>query len=88
MSSEQVADQAVDAARCAIWRTDAPVGAYLADQLLVKPGPGRGRRVPDAASVTSHAVTNIEVVKRFLDVDVKVIKETSTHRIEVRSRGD
>ena len=86
MSSEQVADQAVDAARRDL-ATDAPVGAYLADQLLV-PLALAGGGVFRTLRPSRHTRTNIEVVKRFLDVDVKVIKETSTHRIEVRSRGD
>ena len=46
----------------------APVGPYLADQLMVPlslAGRGRFRTTP----LSSHFVTNMEVVRRFLDLD-------------------
>ncbi len=53
--------------------TDAPVGRYLADQLLVPmalAGGGEFMTLP----LTRHASTNIEVLRQFLDVDVTVTK--------------
>ena len=46
-----------------------PVGRYLADQLMIPmamAGSGRFRTLP----LTLHAKTNIEVLKRFLDIEI------------------
>ncbi len=50
-----------------------PVGRHLADQLLIPfamAGGGRFRTVP----LTMHSLTNIETIKKFLDVDFEVEK--------------
>ncbi len=54
---------------------DAPVGGYLADQLLVPmalAGGGAFRTLPPSR----HTLTNIEVLKAFLDIDVTVTRES------------
>jgi RNA 3'-terminal phosphate cyclase (ATP) len=51
-----------------------PVGRHMADQLLIPmalAGGGRFRTLPP----TRHALTNIEVLKKFLDVDIEVAKQ-------------
>ncbi len=62
----------------------APVGKYLADQLLVPlavAGEGRYRTV----AVTEHTRTNIEVLKRFLNIRVNITRiSTNLHEIELR----
>ena len=48
-----------------------PVGRYLADQLLVPmalAGGGKFRTL----SPTRHTTTNIEIIKKFLDVRIEV----------------
>lgn len=50
---------------------DAPVGEYLADQLMIPlalAGGGSYR----AIKASLHARTNVEVIRRFVDVDVKI----------------
>jgi RNA 3'-terminal phosphate cyclase (ATP) len=50
---------------------DVPVGPYLADQLLVPmaiAGGGRFRTV----SASRHTLTNIDVIKCFMDVSIDV----------------
>ena len=51
--------------------SDAPVGVYLADQLLIPMAMAGGGSFK-TFGVTSHTQTNIEVIKQFLDVDIKV----------------
>lgn len=68
--AEAVAEQAVQEARRYL-AADVPVGAYLADQLLLPlalAGGGRFRTV----SLTRHATTNIEVIRQFLGVSIEV----------------
>ena len=53
--------------------SDVPVGRYLADQLMVPlalAGGGEFMTLP----LSRHSTTNIEVLKRFLDIDVTVSK--------------
>jgi RNA 3'-terminal phosphate cyclase (ATP) len=64
-----------------------PVGKLLADQLILPfamAGGGSFKTLP----LSRHARTNIEVVKRFLDVDLRVAREDERARIvEVSQRG-
>jgi RNA 3'-terminal phosphate cyclase (ATP) len=72
-SAEQVAEDVVKQVREYLV-SGAPVGPYLADQLLVPfaiAGGGRYRTVRP----TRHTLTNIEIVRMFLDVDISVQKE-------------
>jgi RNA 3'-terminal phosphate cyclase (ATP) len=55
---------------------DVPVGAHLADQLLlpmaVASARGAGRSRFRCAPLTLHATTNIDTIRRFLDVSISV----------------
>ena len=55
--------------------SDAPVGEHLADQLLLPMALGGGGSFV-TPPLSSHALTNIEVLKAFLAVEVKVEPET------------
>jgi len=71
--AEQVAEGAVKAVREYL-ASDAPVGPYLADQLLVPlaiAGGGSYRTVRP----TQHTLTNIQIVQLFLTVRIAVEKE-------------
>jgi RNA 3'-terminal phosphate cyclase (ATP) len=70
IAAEKVAKGAVRAAREYL-AFDAPVGRYLADQLLIPmalAGGGKFRTL----SPTQHTTTNIEVIKKFLEVEIAV----------------
>jgi RNA 3'-terminal phosphate cyclase (ATP) len=60
-----------------------PVGRHLADQLMIPmalAGGGKFRTLPP----TRHALTNIEVLKKFLDVEITVTKiERPVWEIEI-----
>ncbi len=49
----------------------APVGKYLADQLLI-PLAMAGKGVFRTLAPTRHTLTNAEIVKKFLDVDIRI----------------
>ncbi len=54
--------------------SEAPVGRHLADQLMIPmalAGGGRFRTLP----LTRHSLTNIDVIKKFLDLEVAVAKQ-------------
>lgn len=76
--AEQVADEAVRQARRYI-RSGVPVGEFLADQLLLPLGigaaQGTGGGQYRTLSLSPHSMTHIDVVKRFLDIEVEL--ETS-----------
>lgn len=77
VSAELVAEEAAAAARAYIDTEGAAVGTHLADQLLVPLAlAGRGS-FTTLAPLSSHTVTNIETIKKFLDI-----------RISVESAGD
>jgi len=82
--AEAVADEAIREARRYL-DSDAPVGEHLADQLLVPLALGAGGTFR-TLKPTSHTLTNIEVLKRFLPVDVRVREERggASYRIEVK----
>lgn len=70
VQAEQVAKSAVDEARRYL-DAKAPVGEHLADQLIIPFAlAGDGSFVTIAPSM--HTTTNIEIVKRFLDVSVTI----------------
>ncbi|HUU98994.1 MAG TPA: RNA 3'-terminal phosphate cyclase [Phycisphaerae bacterium] len=74
--AEAVADQAVRAAKRYL-AADVPVGAYLADQLLLPlalAGGGSFRTL----ELTSHARTHIDVLAHFTDIPVST-ERTSEH---------
>ena len=64
-------------------RSGAAVGEHLADQLLLPialAGSGSFR----TSTLSSHLQTNIEVIQRFLPVDIAVVAETGAHHIIVK----
>jgi RNA 3'-terminal phosphate cyclase (ATP) len=72
--AEQVAEEAV-AEFEAFLRTDGCVDAYLADQLVVPLALADGVSEIRTCKVTAHLITNIEVVKLFLPVQIAVSGE-------------
>ena len=73
-TAEQVATGVVKEMR-AYLVSDAPVGPYLADQLLVPlalAGGGRFRTVRP----TRHTLTNVEIIRAFIDIEINVHQET------------
>ncbi|HUT25110.1 MAG TPA: RNA 3'-terminal phosphate cyclase [Sumerlaeia bacterium] len=70
--AERVAEETAQAVRQYL-AADVPVGRHLADQLLIPmalAGGGRFRTL----SPTRHTTTNVEVIKRFLDVEVALME--------------
>ena len=68
--AETVAERVVNEAQ-AYLDANVPVGAHLADQLLIPlalAGSGRFRTI----APTLHTTTNIEVLKHFLDIDAQI----------------
>lgn len=69
--AEDVARQAIREATDYV-DTQTPVGPHLADQLLLPLAlAGRGRF--RTSTPTTHTVTNVEVIRRFLDVPMAII---------------
>ena len=63
----------------------APVGEHLADQLLLPMAVAGGGSFV-AAPLSQHALTNIEVIRQFLPVEVKTTPSGDTAvRVEVKS---
>ncbi len=70
VSAERVAKKTIKSVKEYI-NSNVPVGRYLADQLLVPmaiAGTGKFRTL----SPTKHTTTNIDIIKKFLDVDISV----------------
>ena len=62
---------------------DAPVGRYLADQLLLLMAAAGGGSVR-TLSLSRHSATNMEIIKKFLEVSIRVDDEGErVKRIEV-----
>ncbi len=87
VSAEQVANRCAEEA-LRYRDANVPIGEHLADQLLVPmalAGGGRFRTL----SPSSHALTNADVIRRFLNVDVQFEDETdSACRVTVAARGE
>lgn len=80
--AETVAGRAAAEAR-AYLATGAPVGEHLADQLLIPLALARGGSYT-TGQPSLHTTTNIEVVKMFLDIKIKVRQaEGDVWKIEV-----
>ncbi|MGZ5545237.1 MAG: RNA 3'-terminal phosphate cyclase [Limisphaerales bacterium] len=80
--AERVAERAVTAAKTYL-DANVPVGKLLADQLILPFAIAASRSTREifrssfkTLPLSSHAMTNIEVVKKFLDVDVRVKPES------------
>lgn len=81
--AEIIAEQAANEAT-AYLNSDAPVGEHLADQLLIPLALCAGGSFT-TSSFSLHTQTNIEIIKKFLDVDINAKKSTSgTWVINVR----
>jgi len=69
--AERVADEAVDAL-AAFLRTDGTVDPWLADQLLLPLALADGPSELRTSEVTAHLLTNAEVIRLFLAVEIDV----------------
>lgn len=76
VAAEAVADQAVIAARRYL-ASDVAVGEYLADQLLLPMAMARGGSFTTVPP-SRHTTTNIEIIRKFLDVEI--VAEQTTNR--------
>ena len=72
VSAEQVGERAADEA-CEYLAAKVPVGPHLADQLLLLLAMAGGGSYRTLAP-TPHATTNIDVIQRFLDVEIAVAR--------------
>jgi RNA 3'-terminal phosphate cyclase (ATP) len=80
--AETVAERAAQEAS-AYLETGAPVGEHLADQLLIPLALARGGAYT-TGQPSLHTTTNLEVIKMFLDVQIKVRQtEEDKWKIEV-----
>lgn len=85
LAAEQVADAAID--ELSRWRdADVPVGEHLADQLLVPMALGGGGVFVTVAP-SLHTRTNVEVIRRFVDVPIRIDRDGDRARIEVGLRS-
>lgn len=57
--------------------SNVPVGEHLADQLLIPMALAGGGEFK-TVKPTDHTLTNIEVIKRFIDVNISCTKDTDT----------
>ncbi|MBS1956206.1 MAG: RNA 3'-terminal phosphate cyclase [Cyanobacteria bacterium SZAS-4] len=83
LPAEKVAENAVSYAR-RYTESTAAVGEFLADQILI-PFALAGAGSFTADMISSHTETNIDTIKKFLDVDIKVLNEETHHRIDIKS---
>jgi RNA 3'-terminal phosphate cyclase (ATP) len=75
VAAEAVADQAVVAARRYL-ASDVAVGEYLADQLLLPMALARGGSFTTVPP-SRHTTTNIEIIRKFLDVEIRAEQMTN-----------
>ncbi len=54
--------------------SEAPVGQHLTDQLMIPMALAGGGRFP-TIPLTRHSMTNIDVIKKFLDLEITVTRE-------------
>jgi RNA 3'-terminal phosphate cyclase (ATP) len=72
-SAEAVAHEAIEQVKKYL-ESDAPVGAYLADQLLIPFSLAKSGEFRTVA-MSGHFTTNLEIIKTFLDCSVKISKD-------------
>jgi RNA 3'-terminal phosphate cyclase (ATP) len=84
ITAEAVAKRAVEAAR-AYMASDAAVGEYLADQLLLPMALAGGGSFT-TTEISDHTQTNIEVIKKFLPVEFVLVK-CGTRCVEISLRS-
>ena len=83
ISAEKVAKRTAKSVREYL-ASNMPVGRYLADQLLIPMAMAGGGKFC-TLSPTKHTTTNIEIIKKFLDVEVD-ISENVQNQFEIRIR--
>ena len=86
--AEVVAERAVDDARDYL-AARVPVGPYLADQLML-PLALAGAGVFRTGPLTRHGTTNVDVIRRFMPMALRVVPEERTPpsvRVEVGTAG-
>ena len=72
--AEDVADDALDELEDYL-EAGVPVGEHLADQLVLPMAVAGGGRLRTLAPLSQHALTNIETIREFLDVPIRVEAE-------------
>ncbi|MFO0661118.1 MAG: RNA 3'-terminal phosphate cyclase [Polyangiaceae bacterium] len=84
-SAEKVAEEVANQVKNYL-STDAPVGPFLADQLIVPMALGAGG-VFRTGELDAHTHTQIDVVRRFLPAKIAIIDEShGVKRIEIEPR--
>jgi RNA 3'-terminal phosphate cyclase (ATP) len=68
--AERVADEAVDQALAYLNASGAAVDAHSADQIVLPLALAEGPSTFSVAEVTSHLLTNVAVIRRFVDRDI------------------
>lgn len=68
--AEKVADEAVDQVAAYVASENGTVDRYSADQLVLPLALAEGSSTYCVAEITQHLLTNIDVVKRFLDREI------------------
>ena len=84
--AERVANEVLQEARTYL-ENDVPVGRYLADQLLLPMGIAAQQGHPCAyrtPPLTQHARTHIDVLHRFLDIEIVVEEQGDSRNIGLR----
>jgi RNA 3'-terminal phosphate cyclase (ATP) len=85
--AEEVADEACRAL-IEYKDTNAALDPHLADQIIPYAAFGRGTSEFTTSRVTQHLLTNIWVVKQFLDIDIQVEgKEGEAGKIRIQGHG-
>jgi len=69
--AERVADEACDAL-LGFLKTSGVVDEHLADQLLLPLALAKGESQFKTPRVTNHLITNVEIIKKFLPVEIEV----------------
>ena len=82
--AEEMAEEACRAFRD-FEKTAATVDSHLADQLILYTAMAHGDSFFIAEKVTSHLTTNIDIIRRFLPVNIDLC--CSTKQIGVKGRG-
>lgn len=84
-SAEKVADEVAAQVKTYL-ATDAPVGPFLADQLIVPMALGAGG-VFRTGELDAHTHTQIDLVRRFLPAKIAIVNEPGgVHRIEIETK--
>ncbi len=85
VTAEQVAKRVINEAR-EYQASNAAVGAHLADQLLL-PMALAGAGSFTCSKTTPHTITNAEVIRQFLPVEIDIAKlANNSHEVTVRRR--